>query len=88
MKNKAPHVFGGCGVFMGWLAYIDWHTLHRASESGIIPKGSRGYTTIALATDPAAFHYQYQYDVAQTAGFALISAAFLAAAIVCFVRYR
>lgn len=88
MKNKGPHFFGGCGVFFGGLAYLGWHNLHRASETGIIPKGSRGYSTIALTIDPAAFHYQYQYDFVQAAGFSLISAVFLVAAIVCFVRYR
>jgi hypothetical protein len=73
---------------MGWLAYLDWHNLHRAFETGVIPKGSRGYSTIALATDPAAFHYQYQYIFVQATGFSLISTAFLVAAIVSFVRYR
>jgi hypothetical protein len=88
MKNKGPHIFGGCGVFVGLLAYLDWHNLHRASETGIISKGSRGLSTISLATDPAAFHYQYQYAFVQAAGFSLIGGAFLVAAIVCFIRYR
>ena len=88
MKNKGPHIFGGGAVFFGLLAYVGWHTIHRASETGVIPKGSRGLSTISLAIDPAAFRYQYQYDFVQAAGFSVISGALLVAAIVCFVRYR
>ncbi|RKF30515.1 hypothetical protein BCY88_12665 [Paraburkholderia fungorum] len=88
MKNKGPHIFGGSAVFFGLLAYLDWRVTYRASESGVIPKGSRGFSTISLATDPTAFHYQYHYDLVQAAGLSLISAVLLVAAIVCFVRYR
>lgn len=88
MKNKGPHVFGGGAVFVGWLAYLGWRVNYRASETGMIPKGSRGFSTISLATDPAAFHYQYQYDFVQAAGLSLISVALLVAAIFCFIRYR
>ena len=88
MKDKGPHIFGGGAVFFGLLAYLDWRVTYRASETGVIPKGSRGFSTISLATDPAAFHYQYQYIFVQATGFSLISTAFLVAAIVSFVRYR
>ena len=88
MKNKGPHIFGGSAAFFGLLAYLDWRIVQGAAETGVIPKGSRGYSTISLAIDPAAFRYQYHYDFVQAAGFALISATLLVAAIVCFVRYR
>ena len=88
MKNKGPHIFGGSAVFFGLLAYLDWNIINRASATGVIPKGSRGLSTISLAIDPAAFRYQYHYDFVQAAGFSLFSGALLVAAIVCFVRYR
>ncbi|CAM2194941.1 conserved protein of unknown function [Paraburkholderia kururiensis] len=88
MRNKGPHIFGGGAVFFGLLAYSDWHIVERAAETGVIPNGSRGYSTISLAIDPAAFRYQYYYDLLQAAGFSVISVTLLVAALVCFARYR
>lgn len=88
MKNKGPHFFGGGAAFVALLAYSQWRIVYKASETGVIPTGYRGSRTISITTDPAAFHYQYHYDYVQAAGFSLISAALLVAAIVCFVRYR